>query len=263
MSEELSMNTDDIIKRWDERADRYDDSYKDFRGVVEQYVDLELLKKHLPEDRETKILDAACGTGRMSLPLAKMGYSLTICDISTGMLDVARQKLRKEGVLEKVRILESDVCNMPMPDESFDFVICWGGGIRALKEVKRVTKTGGIISMRLANRTGVAIGKFNKDPDLAISMLHEQVVHENHEYGKCLVVNLAEARKLIQAEGIGILNIFGPSLWKSLSFPEDILVSQNWEKKLFDQTAEVVLRLARDPSVTGLSKYLLVYGEKI
>jgi len=91
-------------------------------------------------------LDAAGGTGRITLPLAKMGYSVTLCDISPGMLNVAKQKLLREGVLDKVEILECDVHKLRFADESFDFVLCWDGMIETAKELVRVTKKGGKIS---------------------------------------------------------------------------------------------------------------------
>jgi ubiquinone/menaquinone biosynthesis C-methylase UbiE len=74
-----SKDIDKIRTMWDERAERYDEWYKAFQGAVEHHVDLELLKRYLPEDRSTKILDAAGGTGRIALPLAKMGYSVMFC----------------------------------------------------------------------------------------------------------------------------------------------------------------------------------------
>lgn len=101
----------------DEHAERYYEWCETFRGAVETYVDLELLRKYLPGDRDAKILDAAGGTGRITLPLVKMGYSVTLCDISSGMLNVAKQKMRREGVLDRVKILECDIHKLHFADE--------------------------------------------------------------------------------------------------------------------------------------------------
>ena len=154
-----------IRKTWDEHAEGYDEYYQDFNGAVEHYVDWELLKGHLPENKKAKILDAAGGTGRITLPLAKMGYPVTLCDISPGMLNVARQKLKKEDLLDRVEILECDVRKLPFPDESFDFVLCWDGTMEAAKELIRVTKKRGTISIFLVNKCGSAISKFHEEPD--------------------------------------------------------------------------------------------------
>lgn len=44
------------------------------------------------------VLDLACGTGSMSLLLARQGRQVTGVDASDAMLDVARQKLKAEGL---------------------------------------------------------------------------------------------------------------------------------------------------------------------
>ena len=44
------------------------------------------------------LLDLACGTGRMAIRMAKLGYQVTGVDITPEMIDWARQKAAKEGV---------------------------------------------------------------------------------------------------------------------------------------------------------------------
>lgn len=44
-----------------------------------------------------KILDVACGTGNVTLPLVQKGYDLIGVDLSEEMLTVAQQKLGGEG----------------------------------------------------------------------------------------------------------------------------------------------------------------------
>ncbi len=97
MSEDKSGNIESVKKKWGEHAETYDEWYETFEGAVEHYVEWELFKGYLPQNKDAKILDAAGGTGRITLPLAKMGYSVTLCDISSEMLNVARQKLYREG----------------------------------------------------------------------------------------------------------------------------------------------------------------------
>ena len=61
MLEDRSRDIESMRKRWNERAKRYDEWYKTFEGAVEQYVDWELLKGYLPQNRDAKILDVAGG----------------------------------------------------------------------------------------------------------------------------------------------------------------------------------------------------------
>jgi ubiquinone/menaquinone biosynthesis C-methylase UbiE len=252
-------------KRWDEHAKRYDAWYKTFEGAVEHYVDWELLKGYLPKNREAKILDAAGGTGRITLPLAKMGYSVTLCDISPEMLKVARQKLLREEVLDNVEIVQCDVCKLRFADESFDFVLCWDGMIEAAKEVIRVTKkAGGRISVFLMNRCGAAIDKFHQDADSALALLRSESDYIYDDGEKYTVIDVKEAKRFFEKEGIKVIAINAVcGLLDLLSVPEKVRRSRDWDEKSFRQVTEMLLRLSQEPSVKGLSRHLVLYGERI
>ena len=249
---------------WNKNADSYDKWYETFHGSVENYVDWELLKRYLPRDKSARILDAAGGTGRITLPLAKMGYSVTLCDISSRMLDVARQKMLREGVFDRVKILECDIRNLEFDDESFDFVLCWNGAAEAAKELVRVTKKGGRISLYLVNRCRGAIDLFAENPPLALALIKSRSNYiKNHEEMH-RVVNEPEGRKLLEAEGIRVLDTYGVCGWMDvLHVQEKIQNSHDWDEQFFMRTAEMVLRLSGEPSAKGMSRHLVLYGEKI
>jgi ubiquinone/menaquinone biosynthesis C-methylase UbiE len=264
MIEDKARNVENIRKRWDEHAERYDEWYKTFHGAVEHYVDWELLKEYLPKNKNAKILDAAGGTGRITLPLAKMGYSVTLCDISPRMLNVARQKLLREGVLDKVEILECDVCKLRFADESFDFVICWDGMAEAAKELIRVTKKGGTVSIFLVNKYGAAIKKFREDAASGLALLRSKSSYVYDEEKKYKAINVEEARELFEKEGIKVIDVYAVcGMLDLLSIPQEIQESRSWDEKFFRQVTEMLLRLSKEPSVKGLSKHLVLYGERI
>jgi len=263
MLENESRDIEGVRMRWDEHANRYDEWYETFQGAVEHHVDWELLKAYLPENREAKILDAAGGTGRITLPLAKIGYSVTLCDISPWMLNVARQKLLKEGLLDKVEILECDVCKLRFADESFDFVLCWDGMIEAAEELIRVTKRGGRISIFLMNKCGAAISKFREDPNSALALLRPKSTYVYDDEEKHMAVSVEEARELFGKEGIKVIEIYAVcGMSELLSIPERLRESRRWDEKFFRQVTEMLLRLSKEPSVKGLSRHLVLYGER-
>ena len=264
MLEDKKKDIERVRKRWNEHANRYDEWYEHFEGAVEHCVDWELLKGYLPQNRDAKILDAAGGTGRITLPLAKMGYSVTLCDISPGMLNVAREKLLREGLLDKIEIFECDVCKLRFADESFDFVLCWDGMIEAAKELIRVLKKGGKISIFLMNRFGAAINEFLEDPESALDLLRTEPSYISHDEEKHRVVSAEEAEKMFEAEGIRVNDIYAVCGWLNvLPIPKEIQKSRDWDKKFFKKTTEMVLKLSKEPSVKGMSRHLVLYGEKI
>jgi len=264
MSKYKPKEVEKIDKTWDNHANTYDEWYKTFQGAVENYVDWELLKKHLPEDKKTKILDAAGGTGRITLPLAKMGYTVTLCDISPGMLDVARQKILREGVFDKVEILECDVCNLPFADESFDFVLCWDGAFEATKEMIRVIKKGGRISVFLVNKWSHAVDDFYGNPGSSLALIESAPSYIENKKEKYKAVSVEEARNSFEAEGIRVIDIYAVCGWTDvLRIPKEVLKSRDWDEKFFKQTTVMVLKLSEEPSVKGMTRHLVLYGDKI
>ncbi|MEM3486550.1 MAG: class I SAM-dependent methyltransferase [Candidatus Methanomethyliaceae archaeon] len=264
MSKDELKDIEAIRERWDERARRYDAYYETFKGAVEHYVDWELLKTHLPQDKRARILDATGGTGRITLPLAKMGYSVTLCDISPRMLEVAGQKLLAAGVLDRVEILECDVRKLRFPDESFDFVLCWNGSSEAVKELMRVTKRGGRISVFLVNRCRGAIDRFSEDPESALALIESRLDYLYDEGLRYRAVSPEEAREWFEAEGIRVLSVYAVCGWLDLlCIPQELREAGEWDESFFRWTTEMVLRLSQEPSVQGMSRHLVLYGEKI
>jgi len=264
MSEYKPKEVEKIEKTWNNHADTYDEWYKTFQGAVEDYVDWELLKRYLPEDKKAKILDAAGGTGRMTLRLAKMGYAVTLCDISPNMLEVTKQKMLREGVSDKVIILECDVCNLRFADESFDFVLCWDGAFEAAKELIRVTKKGGKISVFVVSKWSYAVNDFYEDPDSSLALIESAPSYVEDKEGKYRAVSVQEARNSFEAEGIRVLDIYAVCGWTDvLRIPKEVQNSRDWDEKFFKQTTEMALKLSIEPSVKGMTRHLVLYGEKI
>ncbi len=72
----------------------------------------EFIKKIIKKYEKTKselVLDLGCGTGRMTLELARLGYDMTGVDISTEMLDIARENSENSGFADKILLLCQDM----------------------------------------------------------------------------------------------------------------------------------------------------------
>lgn len=58
----------------------------------------DFIEKEIAGNKELKILDIGCGTGRHSIELARRGYPVTGIDLSESMLEKAREKARAQNL---------------------------------------------------------------------------------------------------------------------------------------------------------------------
>ena len=115
------------------------------------------LKPYSPQ----RVLDIATGTGDLAILINKILKPETIigCDISEGMMQVAREKCRKRGVTN-IRFEKEDCTALSYPDNSFDAVTS-SFGVRnfqelekALGEMQRVLCPGGhLVILELSSPT--------------------------------------------------------------------------------------------------------------
>jgi len=104
---------------------RYEDPWTaeiyDFQTAKRDDISLWLA---LAEETEGTILELACGTGRVALPLAQAGFAVTGLDISPNMLAIAMRKLAEEPgeVRARVRLVEGDMSGFSL-GERFGLIL--------------------------------------------------------------------------------------------------------------------------------------------
>ena len=105
-----------------------------------------------------EILDAPCGFGRHANPLARAGYRVTGVDRSEPQLAEARRLAADPA---NPRFLQADHRDLPLPDSSFDAVLCLfsslgyrgeDGDRRTLAEFRRVLRPGGALVIETMHR---------------------------------------------------------------------------------------------------------------
>lgn len=101
------------------------------------------------------MLDVATGTGDVALLTYKLlqPKKITGIDISDGMLQLGKAKIKKAGLENTIQLVNADSENIPFPDNSFD-AITVAFGVRnfehlevGLTEMLRVLKPGGKLSV--------------------------------------------------------------------------------------------------------------------
>lgn len=112
---------------------------------------IQQLKPHNPQT----LLDIATGTGDFAILAAEMlkPEKLVGADISEGMMEIGRQKVKEKGLEQIISFEKEDCLALSYPNGSFDAVTA-AFGIRnfadldkGLKEMLRVLKEGGHLSI--------------------------------------------------------------------------------------------------------------------
>lgn len=116
----------------------------------------------LPELGSTdRILDIGCGPGTITADLAAIAAegSVTAVDYAPGILDQAAQVAAERG-LKNVEFEQADVHSLRFDDDTFDVVHAHqvlqhvGDPVQALREMRRVTRPGGVVAVRDGDYAG-------------------------------------------------------------------------------------------------------------
>lgn len=81
--------------------------------------DLQFYKKWLPTNKEARILELCCGTGRLTIPIAQEGYNICGVDYTPSMLEQAKWKATEAGL--EINFIEADIRTLDL-QEKFDFI---------------------------------------------------------------------------------------------------------------------------------------------
>ena len=123
----MSMPQSDPVKaqvaaHWDRRAAHFDEDFgHSIAGPAERAAWDRILDLVVPAGGALDALDAGCGTGFLSLELARRGHRVTGVDFAPAMIAAARRKADAEGLA--VRFEEGDAENLPYPAASFDLAV--------------------------------------------------------------------------------------------------------------------------------------------
>ncbi len=130
-------------------------AFRNFHAVGLRDLERELIAKYFTANG-SRILDVGCGYGRTTKPLADMGYSVVGIDVVPRMIDAAHAEY------PTIDFQLMSATDLAFPDNSFDGVLFSFNGIdyiypeerrlKALQEIRRVLKPGGVCILTSHNR---------------------------------------------------------------------------------------------------------------
>jgi ubiquinone/menaquinone biosynthesis C-methylase UbiE len=142
----------DLVARLERRAKAADEI-----AARDAYLDL------LAITAGERVLDVGCGSGAVTREIARRVGSRGVAvglDPSPALLAVARQLAKEAGVGDRIEFREGDALRLPLPDGSFDAVVC----VTVLSHVPRGETA--IPEFARVLRPGGRLGVFDLDTDM-------------------------------------------------------------------------------------------------
>ena len=90
-----------------------------YDGMNTQLDDLAFYKRWLPKNKNARILELCCGTGRLTIPIAKAGYTISGVDLMPSMLEQARAKALAAGL--DIEFIQGDMRRLDLK-EKYDLI---------------------------------------------------------------------------------------------------------------------------------------------
>lgn len=115
------------MKQWyQELFENYGRKYDNESYTQGTSGECDFIEKEINHNKNIKILDLGCGTGRHSIELTKRGYTVVGVDLSDSQLQRAKKKAAEQNL--HINFEKHDARSLPFNDE-FDLVImlCEGG----------------------------------------------------------------------------------------------------------------------------------------
>jgi ubiquinone/menaquinone biosynthesis C-methylase UbiE len=255
----------DVRREWD-RLDRH---------RTEFAVTLRALRDYLPVPPAT-LLDVGGGPGRYSLALASQGYSVTLFDLSSGLLDFARVKAQ-EAHIPIAAYEHGDARDLGrFASGAFDAVLLMGplyhlpevyDRHKTSAEAFRVLKPGGVIFAAFIGRYAPVRWAAKHSPawimeqGITIEMLAptgHQMMPPGATFTNLYTARLSEVEPLMTGVGFKTLEILAAEGLVSM-IEEQV---NNVTGELWEAWVELNYHAGKDPSLLGAAEHILYIGRR-
>jgi len=264
----MSSAKGNVRKYYDDKSLTYDDYSKQLWSKIYDAVTWKLTEPYVPKNKRALVFDAAGGTGKWTIPIAKCGPRVILGDISDGMLNVAKEKVREEGLQTRVEAKKCDLRKLDFPDEMFDLVFCEHALCfireqeRVIKELVRVLKKGQRIIVTGQNRYVMSISLASGDVDYALDLLTNRRPFLMNNRLDVFTLSPEEFKQLLEKNGVRIERIFGKLFTIPLGLSQQKAAAEDSTKDFIEKLTQMELELSRKPDSVCLGSHIQAIGIK-
>lgn len=142
------------MENFDRFARFYDADYRNYADDLALIADL-------AAEQGDPLLELGCGTGRVLVPLAAAGHTITGIDISPALLEIAQTKVRNTPHATHTTLVQADLRTFDLPSKAFAFAFCTSNTLMhlttqaeqlaVLRNAQRHLQPGGLLLIDLFN----------------------------------------------------------------------------------------------------------------
>lgn len=258
---------------------RFDEWGRLDRDPLEFIVNWHYIKQYLPSTGH--VLDNGAGPGNYSMELAKLGLNVTLSDLTPRLVEMAKEKASELGLVERFNGFHAlNATSLEgLPNEVFDAPLMLGPlyhlqregeRINAVKELFRVTRQGGIVFVAFQSRmrmtiTSLQYPQYWKPNDTmdSIKAFRDTGIFNHADQGRftgAYFFDIDDIKPFMESQGFETVDLIGSSSIGGLLSDEQ---KQLWEEKgESSDLINLLIDLAKDPTVLGISSHLLYIGRK-
>ncbi|MFD2179684.1 tRNA uridine 5-oxyacetic acid(34) methyltransferase CmoM [Veronia pacifica] len=238
--------------------------YGSGKGEIRQAVvwqDIEQILDVLDDSKPLNVLDAGGGVGQLSQLIAKEGHKVTLCDLSTEMLELARTQITENGLMDQYRLVHCAVQDIkqhiaqPAELVLFHAVMEWLSDPKsALEILLDQVAPGGVASVMFYNQNGLLFKNLicGNLKHVEEGMPHRKRFKLQPQQG----LNPEEVYQWIEQAGFNILGKSGVRTF------HDYMRDTRTGDFTFEQVLAMEQKLCRQEPFVSLGRYIHVWAQK-
>lgn len=270
------QKTDEVELYYNTKSRTYDEVFDTLYFKIYDVITWKYIEPYVPVDRDALVLDAGGGTGRWSIRMARKGCRVVLMDISEEMLKVAAERVRKEGLQQKVSIKKGDIAKTGYADETFDMILCehtlflFKEPDIVIKELKRVLKRKSPLIISVHNRYVQSLVSLSEKPnsnniDNSINIYLRKKYGAMTKDGKVKIYTWTpnEFRGMLERNGFLVEKIVGKGITMPLRISKELFMKRVYPEDLFNKILQFELALCEESDALGLAGHLQAIAYKL
>jgi len=244
--------------------------YKIYDALTWKYIE-----PYVPIDPDALVLDAGGGTGRWAIQMARKGCKVVLVDISEGMLKIACEKVKKEGLQHKITVKEGDITKTGYASETFDMILCEHALFLfkepdiVVKELKRILKRKARLIISVPNHYVQSLVSLPEKPSLSkiddsLNILLRKKYGSMTKNGGVKIYTWTpdEFRTMLKRNRLHVEKIVGKGITMPLRISKELFMKKKYTDDLFNKLLKFELALCEKPDALALAGHLQAIAYK-